>query len=584
MRPNASSAIPSRIVFVDTETVPRELRPGVLEHELRLGVADFWQRAGNKQPERSERTRFTHREEFWTWLERRCVAGKRVVVIAHNTQFDMQTLGGLQELGRRGWTLTKDVIDSERVIVRAERAGASMLWLDWFNYFRAPLEHAAELLGLEYVPLPDFTAPDEVWWRRCENDVTILRAAFAKWLGMLEAEDLGHFAPTLASQAMHAFRHRFMEHEILIGSQYAPTKLERAAYLGNRTEALTIGTLTEGPYYLVDVNSAFGAVMGHYSYPRAFRYVRRRTSRSELAKLLEEHLAIATVELATEVPIFPARHEDRLIFPVGRFTTTLTTPELLEAMRMRAVLSVGEVAVYDGAPLFRKWSLEIFALRVRYRDAGERLLEDLCKHMLQALYGKFGEHRRDWVRVADEPDFADEIWTEQDLDAGRERVYRRLGGIVKERHEEGEGYHAFPAIPAHVAAHARLLLWRYMALAGLEHVHYVDTDGLIVDDAGFRSLEPYVDPDRIGRLKLQGIANEVTIEGPKVYTFGDRSRRKGIRADAALTPEGKYRQSEILGLNAQLRAHHAGGPLERIVERAPARTGGIGRVQPTRLG
>ncbi len=589
LRGNASSALPTRLIFVDTETRPRPLRDDLLEHELRLGVACFWQRAGAKQPEREEWLDFTHAEAFWSWLERRAIAGKRLVLFAHNTQFDLQALGGPQELARRGWTVPPPVIDSERVILRAKREGASLLVLDWFNYFRAPLEKAAELLALDYVPLPAQTDPDEAWRARCRNDVLILRVAVARWLGLLEREDLGLFAPTLASQALHAYRHRFMDHEILVGSVVERPKLERAAYMGGRAEVLAVGTFTDGPYSMLDVNSMYAAVMGRFNYPCRLKYVRRRTGRADLAETLKSDLVIAEVELETEVPIFPAKVEGRLEFPVGRFTTTLTTPELAEAVRRGVIRRVGECAVYEGAPLFERWAREIFDLRIRLRVAGEPLLEDMVRHMLQALYGKFGQHSREWERRADEPGYRDEIWTELDADLGLERTFRRLGGVVAERKEEGEAHDAFPAIPAHVTAHARLLLWRYVELAGLAHVLYLDTDALIVDAAGRAALERWIDPDVLGRLKVAAEGPSVTIEGPKVYRIGEVDRRKGIRADAELLDSGKYRQEEFLGLNAQLRRGHSGGPLVQVVERAPARPlpperiSPAGRVLPRRL-
>lgn len=589
IRPNASSALPTRIVLVDTETQGVAVRPNLEEHRLRLFSALYWQRPGNKTPEREEWRRGTDRAQFWEWVERRVTAGKRLLVYAHNAHFDLQALGGVQELARRGWTVTKPVIDSERVILRVERAGSSMLWLDSYNFFPAPLELAAELLGLDYVALPARDADAEEWQRRCDNDVRILRALVGAWLKLVGSNDLGHFSPTLASQALHAYRHRFMEHEILVGSRIERPALERAAYMGARTEAWTVGRLSAGPYTLLDVNSAFAAVMGRELYPRALRYVRRRTSKRDLLQIVERDLAIARVQLTTPLPIYPTHHQERLVFPVGTFVTTLTTPELRDALHRNVIDRVDECAVYDGAPIFAKWVREIYALRIRYREQGRRLEEGLVNAMLKALYGKFGELRRSWVKVADEPELQDEIWTEQDLDAGRERIYRRLGGVVHEREIGEDAYNAFPAIPAHVTAHARLLLWRYAHAAGVEHVHYMDTDSLIVDAAGRAALERYIDPATIGRLKIVDEADVVEIRGPKDYTFGERTRRKGIRPDAELTPEGKYRQREFLGLSAQLRMGHAGGPLVRTVDvgRAepisPDRLSPEGRVAPLRL-
>jgi len=90
-------------------------------------------------------------------------------------------------------------------------------------------------------------------------------------------------------------------------------------------------------------------------------------------------------------------------------------------------------------------------------------------------------------------------------------------------------------------------------------VYYVDTDSLIVDQAGCDRLRPNIDPDRIGALKIESISKTITIRALKDYRTDTSHHVKGIRPTAVEVSHNTYEQSELPGLNALLRrrdVHH----------------------------
>ena len=68
-----------------------------------------------------------------------------------------------------------------------------------------------------------------------------------------------------------------------------------------------------------------------------------------------------------------------------------------------------------------------------------------------------------------------------------------------------------------------------MERAGMENIYYCDTDSLFLNREGYDNLDlaGYLDNDRLGALKLEGIG-QAEIWGAKLYQFGEDVHRKGV--------------------------------------------------------
>ncbi|GAH92056.1 unnamed protein product, partial [marine sediment metagenome] len=138
-------------------------------------------------------------------------------------------------------------------------------------------------------------------------------------------KDFGSFQFTCAGQAFIAYKHRFMPHKIFIHANMDAIALERASYRGGRNEAYYIGDIPETCYYL-DVNSLFPFVMEKYDYPCKLRRIISNVSVDQLIGYLGTFAVIARVKIQIQEP-FIGLKTNRLMFPIGTFWVTLTSPE-----------------------------------------------------------------------------------------------------------------------------------------------------------------------------------------------------------------------------------------------------------------
>lgn len=560
LKGNKGSETPSRFIFFDTETTPRQSDRDYVEHVFRLGVACYWQRPRDTQKEHIVWRDLRDKDALWLFIDDMLRPHTRIVLLAHNTGFDLQVIGGASSLERHGWKIRKAIVDDPPFIIRATRETCSILILDWYNYFRGSLAAAGQFLNVPKMRMPHWDAPDSDWSVYCRNDVLVLFEAVRQYVAFVEENDLGTMAHTLAGQSLNAYRHRFMEYPILIHDRRSAIALERRAYYGGRVEMFRKHKLPAGEYSYFDINSAYPAVMRSEEFPTSLISVDHGASLTRLEKLCRDNLVIADVGITTERPLYPLRTDGRLLFPVGKFTTTLATPELITALQRNHVTSVGKYALYTKAPIFRNWVDSIYALRKQARQEGNLFYDEMLKRMLNSLFGKFGQRNLNWIKVAEEKGHEDAIWKDYNADTGKVTTYRRLGGIKEERVAVEEGFNSFVAIAAHVTSSARTLLLAYLESAGWEHVYYCDTDSLIVDEAGAGSLAPAIHPNELGKLKLVDRSTDVLLNAPKNYVFGDMEKHKGRRMNALPVEGGGYIQDQFTSWIGALRLGWQGGP------------------------
>ncbi|HXK37161.1 MAG TPA: DNA polymerase, partial [Candidatus Paceibacterota bacterium] len=230
-----------------------------------------------------------------------------------------------RELPKRGWKLGHCVIESPPVILSWRKGTATIMVLDTLNWWRHSLAQIGESVGTPKLVMPKLKASGTVWDRYCRNDVDVIRVAMRRWWAFLHEFDLGGFAPTLASQAFRAWRHRFMSHPVLIDANPSALKLARSSYHGGRTEAFRLGKV-QGRVHVLDVNSMYPFVMRDERYPTTLKLHARRPSLSELRRWLTRFCVVARCQIRTSVPRYAIVLDGRLVFPVGRFEATLTTP------------------------------------------------------------------------------------------------------------------------------------------------------------------------------------------------------------------------------------------------------------------
>ena len=563
LRANHKSEFPHDCVWFDTETHEQRVSAQVVRHVLDFGVAAYRRRLGPERWSAPKWLRFETPAEFWAWVFGLRKGKSRLTLFCHNAAFDLPVLDAFRLLPEAGWQLKTAIIDSPPVILTYRREGQTLRFLDTLNFWRQKLADIGETVGLPKLPMPAQDAPRSTWNTYCRRDVEIIMEACLRWFAFLQAHDLGGFAPTAASQAMRAFRHRFLTAPILIDSNEEALALARSAYLGGRVECFRLGELA-GPLTLYDINSHYSYCMATQRYPVRLLAHCRSPNIAEVADYMERYCVVARCTLVTDEPVYPLEYEDKLVFPVGEFEAVLTTPELRHAIDRGRVTKITQIALYQSASIFWDYVHEIYELRLAATRDGNMVLRWQCRLLLNALYGKFGQRGRVFETVTQTTDTGIAVWTEIDAETGEVRNLRQFGGLIQEQKTEGESRDSHPAIAAHVTAYGRLALWGWIERAGRSHVHYVDTDSLLVDSIGAHRLASGVDESVLGRLKVEGVFGSGHLYGLKDYRFGEITRTKGVRPAADWIDANTVEQEHWSTLIGLLRKGDLSAP---IVER-----------------
>ena len=582
LKGNKAGQLPHSCIWFDTETKPFKISPTETGQKLVFGWATHQYTKEGHTWTKPAWFRFETADSLIEWIESRLFEKTRTYVFAHNYHFEVPVLNLFDLMERHGWDLQRTIIESPPFIVAFGKNKRTLEFLDTGNWWLHSAAKIGESVGVPKLPFPDSEAPKDVWDTYCRNDVEIIRVACLRWFEFIQRYDLGGFARTLAGQSFKAYRHRFMNHTIFIDDHEQATSLGRRAYHGGRTECFYVGRLNQRVHVL-DINSQYPYVMGVEDYPTKKIHHSRLCTVSELSRWLREFAVVADCDIATDSPQYAHILNDKICFPVGKFTEALTTPDLKAALEQGHIRRVNRVAIYEKAPLFRDFVSELYRLRLEAGQAGDEVMRYNLKILLNSLYGKFGQAGRVWKTVDHTEDRSLGVWDELDAETGKLYSWRRFAGIIQVREKEPESYESFPAIAAHVTAYARRKLWSYFCEAGHSQVFYCDTDSLFVSDIGFQKLRHSIDVTRLGALKLESTLEWVHIYGLKDYQTPDRRVTKGVRAKAEWLDESTVVQEQWTKLPGLLRRGSLTTPIITQVTKHLRRTYDKGTVTPSGL-
>lgn len=588
-------------VFFDTETVSHHVSDVEERLHFVLGWACYVRRDANTEEWRE----CFRRRDLYDFILSKCLSKRRLVVIAHNLYFDLRVSGFLQRLLNEEWLMKRLYVAESGVqsFFLLRKGDRSLLLLDSMNWFNTSIKKLGELYGQEKHQV-DFQATDMDYLSAyCSRDVEILRTAVLSWLSFLKNNNLGNTQKTLASQAFGSFRHRFMEHPIHIHAHAEAARLERGAYFGGRVENFQVGRVPKRLHKL-DINSMYPAMMHRHPFPWSLhRYYDSPVDPDKLLHASQTLYPVALVRLDTPIPRYPMRLPHRVVYPIGAFSTVLMGDTLRAALTDGHVRSVQRVALYSSALLFRPF-VDFFWGERRKAQREHNVVHDyLFKLILNSFYGKFaqlGYEQDERVHRSVQP-----LSVEKAMVNGRLATIWTLGlvSFVNYRMHatpspadlltpltdedavavmRAESFNSFPVISAAVTDYARDCLWQLMEQAGREHVYYVDTDCLFVDDVGRERLAACCGPE-LGQLKVEGETDHCILYAPKDYVWGDEKKTKGITKSAVpLEQERTYLTSQWerwrtglrLGWNGEYRIVKRVKTLKRVIEHGTVTPGG----------
>jgi hypothetical protein len=508
--------------------------------------------------------RFTDPKEFWKFVTDLSGPRHTVWIVCHNALFDMVVSGMPEQMLESNlvieWPRSKRkrednepdnvhavgiaVIDSPPTIIacRVTATNGRVVIVDTLNWFRCSLAEMGEPAGIPKFKMPEFSAPDSEWFRYCERDAQIVFTTFTELIRWVRENDMGMFRYTAPSQAISAFRHRFMKQNIYIHDNDDVQRLERRSYFGGRTEAFRLGPIDQ-TVHQYDINSLFPSVMEHGEFPRKLLRYEIREDWLALLPAIQWSHSVAEVWVDSSTGIFPARRNGMVIYPTGRFKAVLAGEELQHAISTGCVHAVRSWAEYECSKIFELWVSELWAMRQRYKAEGNRLYDAFVKQMLNSLYGKFGQLASEWANVPDRvaPQPWDR-WSELNKVTGERAEFRSFGWMVQKciprkymreyvvnvngrsvtelREEWNELSSTFPAISAFVTAAARSRMNRLRNIAGTRNVYYQGVDSLVVTDEGRTNLEV---TRCVRHSELGYLRHEITVSDGEIFGCADYS-------------------------------------------------------------
>lgn len=543
---------PNNFIFFDTETRLRYISEKIIEHDLMLGVAIYVRKRYDIKNDTRIVYRFTDEDDFWEFVESKSYKATTLYLIAHNILFDLTVLKWITQLSKRGWLCSFVFEQGMTFIAKWKKDNKTIIMLDNANWFIGKLEKWGSILGLAKLEMPEYGDSKSKWFEYCERDVTICEQLQHWLINFLVENDLGTWKMTLASTSFNCYRHRFMKHPIYIPDSKRENELARQSYTGGRTECFKVGKFNDTTYYKLDINSMYPFVMKRHLYPNSAKYYATSISVSDLEKFIRNYGVIAKVTIKTNIPWYFLKGKERSIYPIGTFTTTLCTPEILMALRDKSIVEVHEVVFYSMRPLFSEFVDYFYEKRMEFRSKGDNLRSYMFKIFLNSLYGKFGQrgYKDSVIGKAAIGNFS--IHYGFDVKSGNRYILRQVGENILRSEKSGEGYNSFVAIASHVTAYARIYLYALIRYAGRENVYYSDTDSLIVNSVGYERLRQFIDNEALGMLKCEGVCDSIEIVAPKHYRFGDSWTMKGVRKNAREVGQGIYEQEHWPRLNKLL--------------------------------
>lgn len=578
LRRTTRKTTPTDFIFFDTETTSDTTDPAREELSLRLGWAAYVRFRPDEGDTDTDWLYFTDPATFWDFVERHARTTRRLYVVAHNVVFDLAIVRWESALLARGWALDRPYTQQSTQIIEMSHGRRRMTLFSSTNLFPGKLAGWGNALHLPKLPVDFDVAEVGYLSAYCRRDVEILIALFEQWLAFLRDEDLGAFKLTIASQAFESFRHRFMPRMIHIHDVAGAMALEREAYFGGRVQPFQVCKLPDQDYYYLDVNSMYPYVMRDNDFPVELAHYIEEPTVESLKFQLRNHLVVANVDVALGVPAIPTHLRGRNVYPVGRFNTTLTTPELKYVLAHGTIEHVYRAASYYHRQIFSSYVDFWFSRKLAAGRAGDTLRRKQAKLFLNSLYGKFGQkgrQTRDIGPYNGEPVRAMKTYNVDTHTFGW--MFTAFGRWFEEV-ETGEGYNSLTAIAAHTTAYARQYLWQAITRAGRNHVYYVDTDSMIVDAVGMLNMSPLIDSERLGAWKIEDKARDVRIYGPKDYEFGGLSRLKGIRNDDELLKSDVFAISVWPGFRTLAREDTLDSYTIRHTTRRLAHTVDFGRL------
>lgn len=538
VRKNETTRLPRRYIFLDTEARNRKVKVGY-EQTWRLGVGCFIvAEKGEKMRERWDD--FDSPKELWEAVSAHCRKDSRTVLWAHNLGYDARISALFEHLPLLGWKLVAHNITPRGTWMEWKRDGATLIMSDSTTVFSTTIAKIGVWFGMGKVAMDMDSDDDELWRKRCRRDVEILRTAMLAYLEWIEEDDLGNWQLTGSGQSWATFRHRFLTHKMVVHDDERALIAERRAMWAGRCEAYWHGELRNQTVHEWDFTQAYARIARDNSVP--VRLIGPMPEGYDWRRIMDssQSALLATVEVETDVPVLPTHSDGRILWPVGRFTTTVWDVELKAAIEAGAKITVKEGWLYRLQPALREWAEWTIGLLDSDDKVCPAWRKSILKHWSRSLIGRMAMTYNSWEPFAESPFMKVERARLFDLDTKEEYDIMQIGNDLWRDAGRVESPHSMPMVTGYIQAIARVKLWNVIRALPTQVLLYVDTDSLLVTGANLNTVADIAREVAGDELRLKRSWDGFAIYGPRQIVTGAQVRASGIPTAAVKTGKREF--------------------------------------------
>jgi hypothetical protein len=483
----------------------------------------------------------TDETRFWQWVIDWCSPKGRTILWFHNAGYDLRTLDAFRTLPALGYELEWCNLDSSVSVCNWRGINGTLIIADTWTWTNKGLGALQAATGIVKPRLPANDDSLKTWFARCEADVNITEAVVRDLIGFVRTQQLGNWQPSGAGMGYSTWRHKFMTHKILVHDDKDALAAEREAMHAGRAEAWWHGDAIGGPFTEWDMHMSYPQIAADCNVPTKLWAYDGKPGR-KVHEWARKHFGVlARVRVTTDTPCVPARVEDRTIWPIGEFITTLWDCELDLITATGGTYEVLEQWRYVMDPALKQWaewSINTCALSDDFITPVQRIY---VKHQSRATIGRFALRHANWEHWAENPGGWCGISNLVDVSTGECSRLMHVGSRTFRETAKREGDSSTPQIPSWIMAQARVRLWWAIQAAGPQNVLHMDTDSLITNKAGSASLRAACVGGLAGHWRAKHSWPRIRVTGPRHYRTPDRKVIPGVPLSAEETRPGEFK-------------------------------------------
>lgn len=556
IKQNHQERMPPRMVAFDTES--RSSYDGDVEvQEWRVGCAIRW-RNGLKTGDHREARVFDNPREFWEWVAEFTRKGTRTVVWAHNLGHDVRISRMFEILPQLGYRLEWCNLDRNVSSATWRSEQGTIVLADTWTWIPLPLKVIAPQVGMVKYDMPRKAHPDSEWARYCMQDAEILYNVVRVLMEWVTSQGLGNWQPTGAGMAYTTWRHKFMDHKVLVHDDQAALQAERSAMHTGRAEAWRHGELYGKTWTEVDLRTAYLAIAAETELPRKLHMHSGPVTIRQYNELRSRFAVLCRVQVTTQVPCVPWRYEGRFYWPTGTLETWLWDCEVDIAIRSGAEVRIRESYTYVRDPILQGWAEWVLGVLGDQSEVVSPVVRTHVKHCSRALIGRLSLRTPSWEEWGDNPEGITGITHVTFPETGRTTRLLHVGDVTLIETARTEAKDSMPMITGYIMSKCRAMLWEGMNVAGLDHIAHVDTDSLLVDDIGLQRLHAHYGLLFDQRWQVKGSWQRLDMWGPRQYFRGTERVSAGVPQKAEEVTRGEYTGEQWSSLSSDLEAKNPG--------------------------